>query len=72
MKYQSTFQLGQRVRLVHDPLKETRMIVQVSFGGTGTRYNLMCGSADTWNYESEIEAVEEVGQTVVHGFKPTT
>lgn len=53
------FHLWQAVRLLHDPAKEHRMVAQVSVGGTGTRYNLVCGDKDTWHYEMEIEAVEE-------------
>lgn len=70
MTHESKFDLWEPVRLIHDPGKEVRMIVQVSFGGTGTRYNLMCGTSDTWHYEAEIEAVEQTGPTVVAGFAP--
>lgn len=71
MKHESKFDLWCPVRLIHDPLKEIRMVVQVSFGGTGTRYNLVCGAADTWHYENEIEAVlDETGPTTVKGFQP--
>ncbi len=69
MKHESAFGIGDCVRLKHDPAKERRMVVQVSFGGTGTRYNLMCGTADTWHYEGEVEGVDEAGQTVVAGFR---
>lgn len=71
MKHESKFDLWSAVRLVHDPLKEVRMVVQVSFGGTGTRYNLMRGTSDSWHYENEIEAANnEEGPASVKGFRP--
>ena len=72
MTFESKYGLGDRVRLVHDPAKEDRLVVQVSFGGTGVRYNLMCGTQDTWHYEREIIAPDETSTTVVKGFTPNS
>ena len=70
MIHESKFDIGQRVRLVHDPANEVRMVAQVSFGGTGVRYNQVCGASDTWHYEFEVTEADSAQPTVVKGFNP--
>lgn len=67
-EHTSRFDLRDTVRLVHDPEKLPRMVVQVSFGGTGIRYNLVAGTSDSWHYEAELETIGEPTKSPA-GFK---
>ena len=58
----------QCVRLIHDPEGLHRMVTQIFIGASGSiRYELSCGEKATAHYEEEIDAVEEVEQTI--GFR---
>lgn len=49
------FGRGEIVYLKTDPEQEPRMIVGITINISGyLRYNLMCGTVDTWHYEDEI------------------
>lgn len=59
MNLKSKYDLWQMVLLKTDKEKLERMVISITFHGSGTRYCLAHAHNESWHYEQEIEPMLE-------------